>query len=345
LENENIRYNKMISKSAFFSNVIFLICHLCYLLMFLINKVWIMAYINIASASVYVLLFLAIKYKKYAIFAIVCGIEITAFMAVSTIVCGYDCGFHLCLIGLCILVFYTGYFSKSRTKIVRPLPISFAFMVIYLFLYFYCKNVKPVVEIEENFQTVLYVIHVLIVFLFVISFLFILITYILRLEAGIRKESKTDKLTGIANRNALSDYYERLGNQKSNYLIAIFDIDDFKKFNDINGHLCGDYVLKEIARIATENSLDDFVSRWGGEEFVVISKIDDTLENTYNKIDKIRITIKDYNFSYNGKKLHSTITIGVASYVDGDTLDMWIKKADEKLYFGKKNGKNQIVHQ
>ena len=176
-----------------------------------------------------------------------------------------------------------------------------------------------------------------------ITFLAILTSYTVLLEKRIEKQSTTDRLTNIPNRNGLNDYFVRIGESKDNYMIAIFDIDNFKKFNDKNGHLCGDYVLKEIARIASENSKDDFVSRWGGEEFVVIAKIDESIEKTISKIDRIRETIENYEFNYDNKKLKSTVTIGVAEYDNYASIDDWIKSADEKLYQGKHNGKNKTV--
>ena len=101
--------------------------------------------------------------------------------------------------------------------------------------------------------------------------------------------------------------------------------------------------MKQIANIAVNNSKDDFVSRWGGEEFVVIAKIDESIEKTISKIDRIRETIENYEFNYDNKKLKSTVTIGVAEYDNYASIDDWIKTADEKLYQGKHNGKNKTV--
>ena len=82
-------------------------------------------------------------------------------------------------------------------------------------------------------------------------------------------ESRTDELTQINNRYALYDYFNQ-DDDKSSKSLALFDIDDFKKINDIHGHIAGDYVLKLVAEIADEILTDTFLCRYGGEEFVAV---------------------------------------------------------------------------
>lgn len=335
---------KLMNIVCMISNITFLLIHIIYIFLFLITKAYILAYINIFSSIFYAFMFLLLKFKKHEIFALICGIEITAYMICATIIVGYKCGFQLCLIGLCTLAFVTKYFLKDKKFVINPIIVSAFFLTAYIFLFIWQKFNDPIIEIPDYMTSLLYLSHSIIVFIFCVGFLIILLEYVFKLEIKIRKESEVDKLTQIANRKALNDYYDRLGNQKANYVIAMFDIDGFKKFNDINGHLCGDYVLKEIASIAKNNSLNDFVSRWGGEEFVIISKIEDDLENTYKKIDLIRETIDKYEFRYNNKKLHSTITIGIAVFDNDESLDAWISRADKQLYKGKNNGKNKTIY-
>ena len=340
---EKLTYNKVITIISTFSNLVFLLIHIAYTIIFAIFGAYIMVYINASSVVLYLFSFLLIRYKKYGIYVAVCGIEIPACMIASTIICGYSCGFQLTLIGLCVLAFVSSYFLKDRGRVLNPLYVSAYFAAAYVFLYFFCRSVDSYYHLPIKLYEALFISHSIIVFVFVVGFMYALVKYVFLLERKIRKESNTDNLTQIANRNALNTYFEGLGDLKSNYVVAIFDIDNFKKFNDVNGHLCGDYILREIARIAKENSLNDFVSRWGGEEFVVISKIEISLDETYNKIDMIRQKIENNKFVYNNKKLHSTITIGVAKYDNDESIEDWIKRADENLYHGKKNGKNQIV--
>lgn len=284
-----------------------------------------------------------VKFRLYNIYVILTAFEIAIYMTLGTVITGKETGFNLCLIALVTLTFFAGYFSKFGKQRIKPLPFSVLYMVLFAFTYFWLKFHDPIVEIADLPTTILFVMHIIIVFGFSVTFLAVLTIYSYKLESRVLKESETDKLTNISNRKGLASYFERIGDQKDNYVVAIFDIDNFKKFNDVNGHLCGDYVLQEIARIASDNSKDDFVSRWGGEEFVVIAKKDEDINDTYKKIDMIRDNIANHEFRYNNKKLKCTITVGVAVYEDDETLEAWITKADKKLYIGKHNGKNQMV--
>ena len=344
MKKETISRDKVLTITSASSNIIFAFVHIFYLVLFLITKSWIMAYINIGSIFFYVILFILIKFKKYRAFSLLCGIEITAYMTVASMIVGYNSGFWLCFIGMCILAFVSGYFFRRQKGGAHLRFItSGIFFICYMFVFIYCKNVDSYYHLNIHVQYLLFVFHSIVVFIFCIGFIFMLTEYVTILEDKITSESVTDKLTEIPNRNALSNYFEAIKSQTNRYLIAIFDIDNFKKFNDVNGHLCGDFVLKEIANIAKNNSFNDFVSRWGGEEFVVISLIEGDIDQTINKIDNIRKQIENYEFNYNNKKLHSTVTIGVVKGEIGKTLDELIKLADDNLYNGKESGKNKTV--
>jgi len=341
--NEKKYADSFLKKSTYIINILFLLCHVVYLILFLIFKSRILVFVNVGSIFIYVLFFTLIKYRLYTLYTFLSLLEIAIFIAISNIVVGERAGFQEIIIALVVFTFYQAYFLRLDNFKINAIPIVILLTLEYVFLYFYDEFTNPIDDISAVGLRFLFTVHIMIVFLFIIAFLIVLLIIVFKLEKNIKLESRTDKLTEIPNRLALNDYFDSLHDDKSKYVLAIFDIDNFKKFNDVNGHLCGDYVLKEIAKIAKENSLDDFVSRWGGEEFVLISKMLDSEEDTINKIDQIRIKICDYQFKYNNKNLHSTITIGVSHYKDEISLDEWIKLADKKLYKGKNNGKNQTV--
>lgn len=126
------------------------------------------------------------------------------------------------------------------------------------------------------------------------------------------------------------------------YCIGMGDIDFFKKFNDTYGHDCGDLVLREVARIFLENMIGKgFTIRWGGEEFLIVYE-DATLEKAYEHLCSIKEKIINYQLDYNGQKLSVTMTFGLTRG-DSRDIDDIVKEADNLLYFGKQNGRNQIV--
>lgn len=339
---EKKEMNEAIQKTCVVSNIFYLTAHIAYLVFFLITQSMILVYINTVSISVYITFFFLIKYKKFSYYARGCGVEILVYMIIATILCGFDAGFHLCIVGLCVIAFYSSYFAKRTEVALLPVIWSILSCIVYIILFFLCQNIQPYYKLEYWAMATLFIIHALIVFGFITGYLWAFTKYVIRLEGRIKKESRTDRLTSIPNRYALYNYMDSL-KDKDKYLLAIIDIDDFKKVNDIYGHVCGDFILKGIARLASRNSLCDFVARYGGEEFIIISMIENSIDYTLAKLDRIRQDVENYVFNFENQYVHTTITMGVAKYSENMTIDTWIEAADEKLYEGKNSGKNKLV--
>ena len=161
----------------------------------------------------------------------------------------------------------------------------------------------------------------------------------------LRQQASTDTLTGLANRRSANEFIEKLikRNDEKGFCVCMCDIDFFKKVNDSYGHDVGDKVLAGVAQALVENTSDDcLVSRWGGEEFLIIFP---NMNGDEAKImlDKIRARINMIEFDTGSKKFSITITYGLAEYgYDGSTENV-VKEADDKLYIGKENGRDQIV--
>lgn len=158
--------------------------------------------------------------------------------------------------------------------------------------------------------------------------------------------SLTDALTGLYNRRHFNAELEREFMRSKRYggnlCIAIIDIDFFKKINDTYGHLCGDYVLKEVAYLILENfRKTDMVFRYGGEEFVVIMP-ETSLENSLIPLERLRKTIENNNFIFKGEKIKVTISIG-AETNHTESTEEFLNNADKALYQAKQNGRNQTV--
>lgn len=154
-----------------------------------------------------------------------------------------------------------------------------------------------------------------------------------------------DPLTGLMNRREIGERFEQMSKEDSLAItIVMGDIDFFKKVNDTRGHDCGDYVLKTIAKIFQDFMKDKgYVSRWGGEEFLfVFSGFNG--DDTYPMMEDLRKKIESYDFNFFTHDFHLTMTFGVEEYSARFGTDEAIKKADEKLYIGKEQGRNQVVY-
>lgn len=169
-----------------------------------------------------------------------------------------------------------------------------------------------------------------------------------RLYEQLQDYANTDGLTQVYNRlffqKSLKE--ELIQAQKEGYEVSVilYDIDNFKKFNDTYGHLFGDVVLKSIARLVKESiRKNDIVARFGGEEFVVLLP-HTSLEAAYEKAEKLRKGISSLIVCDGEFSASVTVSLGVSSFPKfADTEDLLLKSADIALYKAKNQGKNCVV--
>lgn len=185
-----------------------------------------------------------------------------------------------------------------------------------------------------------------------------------RMYAEIEKMAITDPLTGLYNYRY---FYERLGaelarSQRYHHPLSIImiDLDDFKKINDHCGHLCGDRVLREAAAAIRKNIRRyddpvilkgaelDIVSRYGGEEFIIIQP-DTPLAGALVCAERLRRMLETQVGSRSGLPRNEdspqrvTGSFGVADFREGETLESIIKRADTAMYQAKEQGKNRVI--
>lgn len=170
-----------------------------------------------------------------------------------------------------------------------------------------------------------------------------------RLYAQTQVLAITDSLTQLYNRRLfqerLSEEIDRAIRFQHPLSLLMLDIDHFKDYNDTHGHLLGDEILKEIAKILMMVSRStDVVARYGGEEFTLILP-ETSKEGAKVTAEKILATIRDHEFP-SSKALaytHVTVSMGLATYPrEATEPEDLIKKADEKLYEAKRRGRNQV---
>jgi len=159
------------------------------------------------------------------------------------------------------------------------------------------------------------------------------------------KLSETDPLTNVMNRRKFVELLEGLLLRAQRTLlpltITVLDIDNFKKVNDEYGHLVGDQVLVDIARLIAESiRKHDHLVRYGGEEFVIISA-DCELDGIVHLAEKIRKDVECHEFRDVGRV---TVSLGIAELNKDDDSRSLFKRADDKLYAAKSKGKNRICY-
>lgn len=157
-----------------------------------------------------------------------------------------------------------------------------------------------------------------------------------------------DSLTGLYNRRAgrmeLSKYIDlaESSNYRRQVVVALGDIDFFKKINDTYGHECGDMVLTGISEVMEDLVGEQGVPiRWGGEEFLLAFKTD--YRTAREIVEHVNESIRDTEFTYEGQSFHVSMTFGISSYRKKESIEQVVKRADEYLYRGKRSGRDRVV--
>jgi len=170
-----------------------------------------------------------------------------------------------------------------------------------------------------------------------------------RLHMKMQELTIIDELTGLYNyrhfRNKLTDEIRRADRYQQQLSILMIDVDHFKKLNDSQGHQTGNIILQEIATIIKHSVRDvDIVSRFGGEEFMVILP-QTGLKESMIIAERMRTNAERAYFSNSqGRRdLRATVSIGVAIYPDGViSPGQLLEKVDEAMYMAKNNGRNRV---
>jgi two-component system, cell cycle response regulator len=162
-----------------------------------------------------------------------------------------------------------------------------------------------------------------------------------RLEEEVRRLSITDDLTGLYNYRqfykTLESELARLKRQKTSLSLLMFDLDNFKRYNDRYGHLEGDKVLRKIGEIINRSIRSNVDSgyRYGGDEFAVLL-IGATNDQALTIAERIRSSIEQSGFQ------DITVSIGLTEFQAHFTLEALVKSADDATYVAKQSGGNRV---
>ncbi|WP_347909937.1 diguanylate cyclase [Pseudomonas grandcourensis] len=161
-----------------------------------------------------------------------------------------------------------------------------------------------------------------------------------------RQKALVDPLTGLPNRAAWSERLDHEVTQWQHHgntlLLAMLDLDHFKRINDNYGHLAGDKVLKIIAGVLRKRLRGtDFIARFGGEEFVLL--MPSTVPAAGLKLlESLRASIEACPFHFKGEPVTITVSIGMTAFRPGEHSDQVLKRADQALYRAKNAGRNRV---
>jgi len=159
-------------------------------------------------------------------------------------------------------------------------------------------------------------------------------------HVGLLEYGHRDELTGLLNRRTFNTLFKEVAaDSEARAIIAVADIDFFKRINDEFGHLYGDEVLILMARLLEASFAErDELFRFGGEEFLVLLR-QESLETAWRALETFRVNVVEALFPQVGRV---TVSIGFAAVQLGDTGAVAFGRADEALYVAKQRGRNQV---
>ena len=293
-------------------------------------------------------LFIFITSYRFKTFVSYCvlNICILGWIITNVIVYGWNNGVQHFLLTLLVFCF----FSKYQYEAAKVAYSIFLFTM-RIALYFYCQNNAPLIALDLSNNVIIQIVNSLTVFvsLALIAYTFSTDTQalegkLIEYNERLQKQANTDTLTGLFNRRKTIEYLDSLLKSADNQIsFCLCDIDFFKKVNDTYGHNIGDEVLKTLSdTFRKELPKDTFISRWGGEEFLLIFPGLNG-DETMVALEKLRQKVKSIVFDGGIEKFSISLTFGLVEYDYHSDLTTLLKQADEKLYIGKENGRDRII--
>ena len=269
--------------------------------------------------------------------------EIIFFSAMTELISGGHFGTLTFVIGMEAVIFFMLPYSNRKKHIYQLIgaALAVAISLISVFNYSLYPELMDLVLHHSSFVKVLN----LIITLF--SLFYLTNLYLVELRTTREKldyNSNHDVLTGLYNRRFFEGIMKRSKEEKeTSYSVAMLDVDDFKKINDTYGHETGDKVLAAVSKCIESCLPQNGVAvRWGGEEFVLYLPQADSAQ-AEGILNCFRTKLSEQAVYHKGNRVAITATIGLCTGESIADYEEYIRQADEKLYWGKQHGKNQIV--
>ena len=319
-----------------------LMVHFFNAIVFYCLALYALSFINIVSTLFYTIVLVCFK-RNQDFYIFFTYFEIITFSLISELCTGGSFFYIFYVVGMFSSVYYLLPPRKRVKQIFQAIGFIYAIAIYYVHMKEICifPQCLPIVN-QCKHQIGFLNLCITLFTMFYISNLYFF-------EMKVANEKLTycsdhDLMTGLFNRRFFEHIMQRNKDENENkYSIGIFDIDDFKKVNDTYGHQAGDEVLKTVSKTISECSNNEFVTvRWGGEEFVLYMPRTDEI-HAYEHLEYLRKRIANTEIEFEDKKIKVTVTVGMCTGTSLIDYELVIRNADDRLYYGKRNGKNCVV--
>jgi diguanylate cyclase (GGDEF)-like protein len=316
--------------------------HLAFTGLFLVFDTPALVWANLASVAVYGCIYRLLQRQHGRLAVLLLWAEMLLHTLVATVVVGWDGGFHYYLLVVMPLVFVSPR-RTLRTKLLLGATLA----GYYIGLDACSRLYPPAGPITTGALDLVRYVNIVATFGLLAYLAHYYFGAVLRAERRLHDLATTDALTGLANRRRVMQVAsQQLGRRRRDGTPLSFvlgDVDHFKAVNDRHGHDTGDRVLMKVAgamKAATREA--DTVSRWGGEEFLVVLPETD-IATALRVAERMRESVRQIVVMRTGQPVSVTITLGVSSLRDGESIEDAIARADAAMYQGKIDGRNRSV--
>lgn len=332
---------KLMKKLSFAANAFLTACVVGMLFVYMYFDVTWMVNISIPVTVLYVLFFVLISYNRIDLYFWAVYATIGIYMCTATVCLGTNFGFNLYCMSLIPIGFFCQYLSyKLNSKDIKTGYSCIALVILYFVSIGIVLHNGPLYQLDKKAETIFYVMNSLFVFVFLIVYSALLVNLVISSEKKLENMALYDNLTGLYNRHCIIEKLAEMESAKSIKWIAIVDVDKFKVINDTYGHSAGDEVLKSIATLMRDVCSECYISRWGGEEFLLVANKANSLEDS---LEALRVRVENNDFRYEDEVIRATVSAGATYYSDELGVEECIQVADRNLYTSKNNGRNRIT--
>lgn len=312
---------------------------ICFFFIFLWLGSPILAWINVISVAMYVWAYRAFRDRANRLAIMLIRTEVLVHAALGTVMVGWDSGFHYFL-----LMFIPALFATLRERSAWILAVCLwgYYVGLYVLMWF----IEPLQPISANALLFVNIFNFTTVFLMFAYLTMYYVVTVTRAHRRLARMATTDPLTGLFNRRHMVDLTEKLlareQRQQGKLTLMLMDLDHFKDINDQYGHELGDRVLQRVALLLRDQAREqDFVGRWGGEEFLAVLPETDP-EQALVAAERIRAAVQALEWTDLKPGLQVTLCAGISQLNDRESFSSAIARADRALYRGKAHGRNRV---
>jgi len=300
----------------------------------------VLAWVNVVSVTMYGVAYWALGKKRNGLAVALIWTEVILHAGLGIVLIGWESGLHYYL-----LMFIPALFVSMRLK--KAIMALIGLWGYYVGFYLVMGFIEPLQPIPPGALLAINLFNLSVVFAMFSYLSFFYLSMVTSTNRRLRKMATTDPLTRLFNRRHMTNLakkevarFERKGHPVS---FIVLDIDHFKTINDQHGHEAGDYVLNQAADvIKCQLRAQDLVSRWGGEEFLVMLP-DTALNDARAGAERIRAGFMQHPWHLpGGERIRLTISAGVSEFCQEDDFNAAINRADRALYSSKEGGRNRV---